>query len=75
MEAKALRELAGLTQFSAAHLAGIPRMRLSLAETGQVELSPEEAAALRRVYRAALLKRAAQVQAILSRQEFSEARA
>jgi DNA-binding XRE family transcriptional regulator len=43
-----LREEVGATQIRIAKLAGIPRMRLSLAETGDVELTPDETAAIRR---------------------------
>lgn len=43
------REVAGLSQWSAARRSGIPRMRLSLAESGQLSLKPEEEVVLRRV--------------------------
>jgi transcriptional regulator with XRE-family HTH domain len=36
------RRLAGLTQFQMAARTGITRVRLSLAETGQLRLRPEE---------------------------------
>jgi transcriptional regulator with XRE-family HTH domain len=47
-EIRRLREAAGASQIRIAKLAGIPRMRLSLAETGDVDLNIKEAAAVRR---------------------------
>lgn len=41
------RKKSGMSQFLCAQRSGIPRMRLSLAETGQIALSPKEEAALR----------------------------
>lgn len=51
------RQVAGMSQFRAAKESGIPRMRLSLAETGQLQLQPAEKAALRSVLRRALAVR------------------
>lgn len=48
------RVVAGISQFAAAKESGIPRMRLSLAETGQLKLQPKEKEALRSVLRRAL---------------------
>ena len=41
------REKAGQTQFVVARKSRVPRMRLSLAESGQLRLRPEEEAAIR----------------------------
>jgi len=60
-----LREVAGLSQWSAARRSGIPRMRLSLAESGQLALSPEEEAVLRRMLRAAIQAQQAQLEEVL----------
>jgi len=46
-----LRKRSGMSQFLCAQLAGISRMRLSLAETGQVRLTAVEESAVRRVVR------------------------
>ena len=47
-EIRRLREAAGASQIRIAKLAGLPRMRLSLAETGDVDLNIKEVAAVRR---------------------------
>jgi len=49
MDLKRLRKTSGLSQWSAARRSGVPRMRLSLAETGQLTLKPDEETALYRV--------------------------
>ena len=61
-----LREISGLSQFSTARKCGIPRMRLSLAETGQLELSSAEEARIRRVLLRAIEARAVQLQTVLA---------
>jgi transcriptional regulator with XRE-family HTH domain len=43
------RKKSGMSQFLCAQRSGISRMRLSLAETGQVALSAEEEASVRQV--------------------------
>jgi hypothetical protein len=43
------RRKSGMSQFLRAKNSGIPRMRLLLAETGQIALSAEEEAAVRQV--------------------------
>jgi len=43
------RKRSGMSQFLCAQRSGISRMRLSLAETGQIELSEQEEEALRKV--------------------------
>ena len=61
MNIKTTRELAGLSQYAVARKAHISRMRISLAECGEIELSVEEQNALRRVLLRALELRALQV--------------
>jgi predicted transcriptional regulator len=46
-EIRRLREAVGASQIRIAKLAGISRMRLSLAETGDVDLSAKEVTAVR----------------------------
>jgi transcriptional regulator with XRE-family HTH domain len=60
-----LRELAGLTQFTVAKKSRVPRMRLSLAECGQLRLSADEEAAVREAIREGLEQHAAQLQRLL----------
>jgi transcriptional regulator with XRE-family HTH domain len=62
---KRLREVAGLSQWSAARRTGIPRMRLSLAESGQLALNPEEEAALRQVLRESIQAQQARLNEVL----------
>jgi transcriptional regulator with XRE-family HTH domain len=59
------RERSGLTQYVVSRRAGVSRMRLSLAECGQLHLLPEEEAAVCRVIREAIEKHTAQLQRIL----------
>jgi transcriptional regulator with XRE-family HTH domain len=47
-EIRRLREAAGASQIRIANLAGVSRMRLSLAETGDVALGPAEVDAVRK---------------------------
>ena len=47
-EIRRLREAAGASQIRIAKLAGMSRMRLSLAETGDVALGPAEVDAVRK---------------------------
>jgi transcriptional regulator with XRE-family HTH domain len=61
-----LREQAGLTQFVVARKAGVPRMRLSLAECGQLRLSREEEAAVREAICNGIRQQAAQLHQLLS---------
>jgi len=61
-----LRELSGLSQFTLARKSGIARVRLSLAETGQLELSAEEENRLRTVLLRTIEARALQLQAALA---------
>jgi hypothetical protein len=61
-----LRELSGLSQFIVARKSGVPRVRLSLAETRQLELSPEEEARIRAVLLRAIEMRSRELQAALA---------
>ena len=65
---KALREMAGLTQFELATKSEgkVSRMRLSLAECGQVDLSEEEDRALRAVLKETMKRRIGEMQGILA---------
>jgi transcriptional regulator with XRE-family HTH domain len=63
------RERSGLTQYVVSRRAGVSRMRLSLAECGQLHLRPEEEAAVRRVIREGIEKHATQLQRVLASAE------
>jgi transcriptional regulator with XRE-family HTH domain len=66
MNLRELRRMAGLTQWELAQRCGVSRMRLSLAECGQVELRPEEIVATRQVLLERIESRAAQLKGVLS---------
>jgi hypothetical protein len=61
-----LRGLSGLSQFTLARKSGVPRVRLSLAETGQLELSVKEEERIRTVLLRAIEARALQLQTVLA---------
>jgi hypothetical protein len=61
-----LRQLSGLSQFTVALRSAVPRVRISLAETNQLELSPEEQARIRTVLLKAIEARDLQLQAVLA---------
>ena len=63
---KELRKMATLTQFELAQRCGVSRMRLSLAECGQIHLDAEELATVRRILFAAIENRDAQLRGVLS---------
>jgi DNA-binding XRE family transcriptional regulator len=63
---KQLRSMADWTQMRTARASGIHRAKLSMAETGELELAPAEAAAVRRVLLAAIRERADRIHAVLS---------
>lgn len=52
------RELAGLSQVALARCAGVSRMRLQLAEAGEIELRPEEVETVNRVLQNTIKRRA-----------------
>jgi len=66
------RKKSGMSQFLCAQRSGISRMRLSLAETGQIRLSPEEEAALRQVLDEYISAKAHEI-ALLSQEQHSVA--
>jgi transcriptional regulator with XRE-family HTH domain len=59
------RGMADWTQTKTARVSGISRTKLSQAECREVELSPSEDAAVRRILLAAIRKRATQMQGFL----------
>ena len=66
------RRKSGMSQFLCAQRSGISRMRLSLAETGQIELSAAEEAAVHRELAKYIADRAREV-ALLSQEPHSVA--
>ncbi len=69
MKLKELRRMADLTQFELAQQCGVSRMRLSLAECGQLQLNPDEGCAVRKVLLGVIESRAAQIKRVLSSRE------
>jgi transcriptional regulator with XRE-family HTH domain len=67
-----LRERAGLTQYVVAQKSRVPRMRLSLAESGQLRLSPSEEAAVRGAIRQGIEEQAARLQHLLANEQTAE---
>jgi len=63
---KKLRGMADWTQTRTARASGVHRTKLSQAECGEIELSPEEDAAVRRVLLVAIRERAARMQSVLT---------
>jgi transcriptional regulator with XRE-family HTH domain len=63
---KKLRGMADWTQTRTARASGVNRTKLSQAECGEVELSPEEDAAVRRALLAAIRKRATRMENLLA---------
>lgn len=61
--------MADLTQFELARRCGVSRMRLSLAECGQIELNAKEDSAVRKALLVVMESRAAQIKRALSSQE------
>jgi transcriptional regulator with XRE-family HTH domain len=59
MDLKELRKMGDLTQWQTADRCGVSRMRISLAECGQLRLQPEEEGAVRKVLLEAIESRAA----------------
>lgn len=62
---RSLRELADWTQTRVARASGINRAKLSLVECGEIELSANEEAIVRRVLTDAIRQRSAQLRAAL----------
>jgi transcriptional regulator with XRE-family HTH domain len=61
-----LRKFSGLTQTRAARVSGINHSRISMAETGEIELSAAEEAKLRRCLLALIRERAVKMQSLLA---------
>jgi transcriptional regulator with XRE-family HTH domain len=68
-ELKNRRKEVGMPQFLLAQRSGVTRMRLSLFETGQVSLSADEIAAIRRALKEYIAQRAAQFTKALNRDD------
>jgi transcriptional regulator with XRE-family HTH domain len=60
------REASGLPQVVVSRRSGVPRVRLSQAELGQIRLRVEEEAKVRRVLQKAIEARAAEFQRLLA---------
>lgn len=69
MNLKELRKMASLTQFQLAQRCGISRSRLSPAECGQLQLSPDEDRVVRNVLLHAIESLSAQLEGVLSGHE------
>jgi transcriptional regulator with XRE-family HTH domain len=65
-ELKELRRMAGWTQAKASRATGVNRSKLSQVECGEIDLSPAEEVAVRRVLVAAVRERAARLQVVLA---------
>ena len=74
---KKLRGMADWTQTKTARASGVHRSKLSQAECREIELSPREDAAVRRVLLVAIQERAARMQGVLANTqgEFAQASA
>ena len=69
MDLRTVRKEAGLSQYTIAQRAGISRMRLSLAECGEIELQPSEIDSIRKALGVEIEKRAGKLQSTLSKME------
>jgi transcriptional regulator with XRE-family HTH domain len=69
---KERRKRAGMSQFQLSQRSGVPRMKLSLAETGQIELSQKEEEALRRALTEYISAKAREI-ALLSQEQHAVA--
>jgi transcriptional regulator with XRE-family HTH domain len=65
MDLKELRRMADLTQFQLAQRCGVSRMRLSLAECGQLELNANEERAVRKTLMGVIEHRSDQLKGVL----------
>ena len=63
---KEMRLLSGLTQFSLSRRSGVSRMRLSLAECGEVRLASEEEKEIHKVLFAAIKAQHAKTTSVLA---------
>jgi transcriptional regulator with XRE-family HTH domain len=72
MNLRSVRKAAGVSQFFVAQESGVARMRLSLAETGQLTLRPEEQNAIVVVLRRALNGKSAELKELLLSTSYSK---
>jgi hypothetical protein len=63
---RSLRTIAGVSQFTCARKAHVPRVRLSLHESGQMQLNPEEEGRVRAVLLRSVEVRTLQLQTVLA---------
>lgn len=68
-----MREVSGLSQIALARRAGVSRMRLQLAEAGEITLRPEEIEAVNRALREGIERRASALKNVLAEQVPTEA--
>jgi len=66
MDLRQLRRMADLTQFDLARRSGVSRMRLSLAECGQVKLQTKEELSVRKVLLEQIESRADRLNQVLT---------
>ena len=66
VDLKQQREVSGLSQTATSLRSRVPRTRLSAAECGEIELRPDEVAAVREVLRKEIERRATKLQNALS---------
>ena len=67
------RRKSGMSQFLCARLSGVSRMKLSLAETGQVKLTTAEEAAINEVVNEYISRRAQEINQLLPEREQRQA--
>lgn len=63
---RAMRDMAGITQFALSRQSGVSRMRLSLAECGETDLSPEEKERVTEVLLAAIQRQHVRIASVLA---------
>jgi len=68
-----MREASGLSQIALARRAGVSRMRLQLAEAGEITLRPEEIEVVNRALREVIERRASALRGLLAEQVLMEA--
>ena len=67
------RKKSGMSQFLCAQRSGVSRMRLSLAETGQVALTAAEESAIDRALNEYIVRRAQEINRLLCERESERA--
>ena len=63
---RSLRTIAGISQFTCARKSGVPRVRISLFESGQLDLSPAEQERIRIALYRVIEARVLQLQTLLA---------